>query len=170
MNCCTEPRALFRSVKSALAFAYYATEFSVQATAHPGRADQVGPALSMQEKQAQAALIRRTVERRLQGVHLAVMFADYGVGDVRSAAVREVCWEAGKVLRNRSLGVALAKRLFAGGADKLSHAQLAKQFAIPSAALPKLNVLVSCEVARWRQHTDAELIAALVSTGIASAL
>ena len=86
--------ALFRSVRSALAFAYSIASFTTTGK----QSDGGGPLaeLTAVERQAQGALIRRIAEEHLDPTAMAVMFAYHGTGRFRDAGVRELCWQAAR--------------------------------------------------------------------------
>ena len=85
--------ALFTSVRAALAFAYSIEQFAIASS--PNLMPPMGgsgrlSSLTAHEKHAQGALIRRSAEKRLRGMDLAVTFALYGFGRVRAAAIAQV--------------------------------------------------------------------------------
>lgn len=164
------PEALFRSVRSALAFAYSIQHFPISAS--PSLLPTVGNSgrlsnFSPQEKHAQGALIRKAAEQRLRGMDLAITWAYYGTGEVRATAIHEVSKEVAKLVRRSGLGMELAKRHFSRNGIRKSQEQLAKEFNVSQQTASRLDILVANEIDRLRMVAEQRLEQLFVSTGIA---
>lgn len=164
------PEALFHSVRSALAFAYSIEQFPI--SSKPTLGPSVGgsgrlSSLSPHEKHAQGALIRRAAEQRLRGMDLAVTFAFYGSGQIRSAAIREVGNEVAKLVRKPGLGVELAKRQFSRNGIRRTLADLSKEFGLSVSQVQRLDKAVGDEIDRLRLSAETQLERLFVATGIA---
>lgn len=166
--------ALFHSVRAALAFAYSIPEFAIASSPslllYPSGGSGRLACLTPHEKHAQGALIRRAAEQRLKGMDLAVTFAFYGAGRMRSGAIREVGWEVAKLVRTHGLGVELAKRHFSRNGERKSQTQLAAEFGLSQTTISKLDLMVGDEIDRLRLAAEAKLETLFVATGIAESV
>ena len=165
--------ALFRTVRAALAFAYSIQHFPIASS--PKLGIQVGGGgrlsnLSPHEKHAQGALIRLAAEQRLKGLDVALTFAYYGAGEIRSAAIHTVAYEMGVILRNRQLGYELVKRQFSRNGIRKTQELLAREFGLTERQVIKLDHQVADEVDRQRLLTEEKLLTMFVNSGIADSL
>jgi len=167
------PEALFHSVRSALAFAYAIMEFPISSSPKLGPSTGASGRLSTMsphEKHAQGALIRRVAEQRLKGMHMAVTFAFYGSGKVRTAAIREVGNEVAKLIRKTGLGVELAKRHFSRNTIRRSQQELAREFGLSQATISGLDNIVGNAIDKLLAETEQQLELHFVATGIAESI
>jgi hypothetical protein len=162
---------LFRSVRQALSFAYAITEFSIMPVARygvPEGSTQSSAAYGMtaHDWHAQGALIRRMVEQRLTGAHLHFTLAEYGHGQLKQLAIKEIARHIGASIRKPGLGRELVYRHFGAQDRRLSQQQLAKQFDLSQSTISRLDIEIRDQVVRLSNETEAMLHQKFVVTGL----
>ena len=165
--------ALFGTVRAALRFAYSITEQSIVVTANylppsgkPGRFT----GLSVHDQHAQGALIRRMVETRLEGIELAMTFADHGNGAVHHRAVRDVARHLRNIVRRTGLVGPLVERHFSKDGNRRTQRELAAEFNLSERTLIRLDKDVGDAIDGLRTATEKRLEALFVHSGICDSL
>lgn len=161
---------LFRSVRQALSFAYAIAEFPIiscaQYGAPSGSTKSANHGMTAHDWHAQGALIRRMVEKRLEGAHLHFTLAEYGHGPLKQLAIKEIAHHIGAIVRKPGLGRELVFRHFAALDRRMSQQQIATTYGLSQQTISRLDNEVRLEVIRLSAETDIALYNKFVVTGL----